>query len=256
VSLDRSLESIVRRDRAVTVAGLVALTLLAWLYLLKLHGETADMAGMGMVMEAWGLHDALMASVMWAIMMIAMMLPSAAPMILVFTSLNRKRRGDAGAPPVNIGLFVAGYLVVWGAFSVVAAAAQWGLQRAALLSADAMTVGPRVGAGVLVAAAVYQVTPLKYACLSRCRSPLGFLMSEWREGNTGALVMGLRHGLVCLGCCWLLMALLFVGGVMNLAWVAVLAAFVLLEKLLPTGRIVSWASSVVLLAGAGWLLLR
>ena len=274
MSLDRSLESIVRRDRAVTVAGLLALTLLAWLYLIldfaplgararlgshglvRLHGEMADMAEMGMVMEAWRLHDALMAVVMWAVMMVAMMLPSAAPMILVFTTLNRKRGGESAAPPINVGLFAAGYLVVWGAFSVVAAAAQWGLQHAALMSADAMTVGARVGAGVLVAAAVYQVTPLKYACLSQCRSPLGFLMSEWREGNTGALVMGLRHGLICLGCCWVLMALLFVGGVMNLAWVAVLAAFVLLEKLLPAPRIVSYASSVILLAGAGWLILR
>lgn len=253
MSLDRSLESIVRRDRAVTVAGLVALTLLAWLYLVRLHGEMADMADMGMAMEAWTAHDALMAVVMWAVMMIAMMLPSAAPMILMFGTLNRKRRADAGTPHVNTALFVVGYLAMWGGFSVAAAGAQWALQHAALMAPEAMTVGPQVGAAFLVMAAVYQVTPFKYACLARCQTPFGFLMTEWREGDAGAFVMGVRHGLFCLGCCWVLMALLFVGGVMNLAWVAMLAGFVLLEKAVAH-RSVSWASAAVLVAGALWMI--
>jgi predicted metal-binding membrane protein len=253
MSLDRSLESIVRRDRAVTAAGLGALTLLAWLYLVRLHGETADMADMGMAIEAWRLHDALMAVVMWAVMMIAMMLPSAAPMILVFTAINRKRRTEAGTPHVNTALFVAGYLTMWSGFSVAAAAAQWTLQHIALMAPATMTVGPRVGAAFLIVAAIYQVTPFKYACLARCQTPFGFLMAEWREGAAGAFLMGVRHGIFCLGCCWVLMALLFVVGVMNLAWVAVLAGFVLLEKLVAH-RSVSWASAAVLVAGAVWLI--
>jgi predicted metal-binding membrane protein len=146
-------------------------------------------------------------------------------MILMFGTLNRKRRAAAGTPHVNTALFVAGYLAMWGGFSVVAAGAQWALQHAALMAPDAMRVGARLGAAFLVIAAVYQVTPFKYACLARCQTPFGFLMAEWREGDAGAFIMGVRHGLFCLGCCWMLMALLFVGGVMNLAWVAMLAAF-------------------------------
>lgn len=255
MSLDRTLESIVHRDRAVTGAGLVALTLLAWLHLVRLHGETANMAEMGMAIEAWTLHDALMAVVMWAIMMIAMMLPSAAPMILVFTAMNRKRRPDARTPHVNTALFAAGYLMMWSGFSVAAAAAQWTLQHVALMAPATMTVAPHVGAALLIVAAIYQVTPFKYACLARCQTPFGFLMAEWRDGDAGAFLMGVRHGLFCLGCCWLLMALLFVVGVMNLAWVAMLAGFVLLEKLVAH-RSVSWASAAVLVAGAVWMMTR
>src|SRR5439155_1158978 len=136
----------------------------------------------------------------------------------------------------------------------LAALAQWGLHTAALLSEDAMRAGPVASALILLAAGVYQLTPLKYACLARCQTPLGFLLSEWREGNGGTLVMGLRHGLFCLGCCWALMALLFVGGVMNLAWVAAIAGFVLVEKLVPAGRVVSWLSGGALLAWGVWAL--
>lgn len=251
MSVDRSLESIARRDRAITLCAVVTLALLAWLYLVRLHGDMAAMAHTGMAMEAWTAHDALVAVAMWFVMMIAMMLPSAAPMILMFVTLNRKRRADTPTPHVNTPLFVAGYLAMWGGFSVAAAGAQWALQHAALMAADALRVGPRVAAAVLVAAAVYQVTPFKYACLARCQTPFGFLMAEWRDGDVGAFVMGVRHGLFCVGCCWVLMALLFVGGVMNLAWVAVLAGFVLLEKL---GGRVSWASAAIMLAAAVWMI--
>jgi len=253
MSLDRSLESLARRDRAVTLGAVITLAVLAWLYLVRLQGDMAAMAHAGMAMEPWTAHDALMAAAMWSVMMIAMMLPSAAPMILMFATLNRKRRADTATPHVNTALFVAGYLAMWGSFSAAAAGAQWALQHAALMAADAMRVGPRVAAAVLVAAAVYQVTPFKYACLARCHTPFGFLMAEWRAGNVGAFVMGVRHGLFCLGCCWLLMALLFVGGVMNLAWVAVLAGFVLLEKLVAR-RSVSWASAAIMLGAAVWMI--
>ena len=251
---DELIEAVARREGVAALLGLAGLTLLAWLSLSRLGHEMAmDIAPAG----SWSATDALLAGGMWAVMMVAMMLPGAAPMILVFATVNRKRRlgGEAdGAPYVNLGLFVLGYLAVWSAFSVGAALAQWGLRTAALLSEDAMRAGPVAGALILLAAGVYQLTPFKYACLARCQTPLGFLLSEWREGNGGTLVMGLRHGLFCLGCCWALMALLFVGGVMNLAWVAAIAGFVLVEKLVPAGRVVSWLSGGALLAWGVWAL--
>lgn len=253
-----TIESLVRRDRAVTVAGLLALAALAWLYLVRLGREMADMAAMGMVStEPWTAADAGLAAIMWAVMMVAMMLPAAAPMILVFATVNRRRRESPGPGPyVNTTLFVLAYLAVWSAFSVAAALVQWGLHSAALLSEDAMQAAPFAGAVLLAAAGIYQLTPLKYACLARCQTPLGFLLSEWRDGTRGAVVMGLRHGLFCLGCCWMLMALLLVGGVMNLAWVAAISGFVLIEKVLPAGRLVSAGSGAALLVWASWILFR
>jgi predicted metal-binding membrane protein len=250
--LDRWIEAVARRERALTLAGLAGIVGLAWLYLFRLSQEMASMAAMAMAhVQAWTLADAALTAAMWTVMMAAMMLPGAAPMLLVFTTVNRKRRADhsvgAGTPLVSTGLFTLGYLLVWGGFSLTAATAQWGLQAAALLSDDALTVAPVVGAAVLIAAGIYQLTPLKYACLARCRTPLGFLLSEWRDGDLGALVMGLRHGLFCLGCCWVLMTLLFVGGVMNLAWVAAITVFVLLEKVLPAGRAISWVTGLGLI---------
>ncbi len=255
---DSLVESLARRDRTVTLAALAALAALAWLYLVRLGREMADMAAMGMAhTEPWTAADAGLAAVMWAVMMVAMMLPAAAPMILVFATVNRKRRESPGAAPyVSTTLFVLAYLAVWGAFSVAAALAQWALHAAALLSEDAMQAAPLAGAVLLAAAGIYQVTPLKYACLARCQTPIGFLLGEWRDDNRGAVVMGLRHGLFCLGCCWVLMALLFVGGVMNLAWVAAIAAFVLIEKVLPAGRLVSVISGAALLIWAAWTLLQ
>jgi predicted metal-binding membrane protein len=248
-SREQLIEAVVRRDRLVTLAGLAVVTALAWLYLLRLGREMTEMADMGMAAVApWTVVDAVLAAVMWTVMMIAMMLPSAAPMILVFTALDRKARATGGVAHVHTGLFVLGYLAVWSAFSVGAALAQWGLQAAALLSEDAMSALPVAGGVVLLAAGVYQLTPLKYACLARCRTPFGFLVAEWRAGAVGALVMGLRHGVFCLGCCWLLMGLLFVGGVMNLAWVAAIAVLVLAEKIVPAGRLTTWATGGLLLA--------
>ncbi|MBI4637699.1 MAG: DUF2182 domain-containing protein [Candidatus Rokubacteria bacterium] len=249
------IESLARRDRAIVLAGLAGLTALAWIHLVRLSREMTDMAEMGMVhVRAWTAGDAALAAVMWLVMMLGMMLPAAAPMILVFTTVNRRRQVAGGGPYVDTSLFTLGYLVVWTAFSAGAAAAQWGLGAAALLSPEAMTAAPWLGTVLLAAAGVYQLTPLKYACLARCQTPVGFLLTEWREGRAGAFVMGWRHGLFCLGCCWVLMTLLFVGGVMNLTWVAALAVFVLVEKVVPAGRAVSWASGVFLLAWALWTL--
>lgn len=239
-----SVEVLLRRDRAVSLAGLAALVALAWVYLLRSTREMGAMAEMGMARTApWTPGDFALAVTMWMVMMVAMMLPTAAPMTLTFVTLNRRRHRG---PLVSVGLFVLGYLGMWGAFSVGAAGVQWALRSGAWLAPETLRVTPLLGAGVLVAAGLYQLTPLKYACLARCQTPFGFLLSEWRAGRRGALVMGLRHGLFCLGCCWMLMGLLFAGGVMNPSWVAAISVFVLAEKVLPFGRAVSWLSGAVL----------
>lgn len=247
IPADDWLEAVLRREGALTLLGVFVLVAIAWGYLVRTGREMSSMAAMGMMpMEAWTIVDVGLAAAMWAVMMVGMMLPTAAPMVLMFTSINRKRRAEQGPPYVDTGLFTLAYIGVWGTFSVAAALAQWGLQATALLSEDAMRATPLVGAALLVAAGIYQLTPLKYACLKRCQTPIGFILSEWREGRGGAFVMGVRHGVFCLGCCWVLMALLFVGGVMNLIWVAAITAFVLAEKLV-TGRAVSWMAGAALL---------
>ena len=233
------------------------MALAAWVYLFRSKAAMAgmDMSGMdmpGMVMpEPDGVTTVLLLFVMWAVMMVAMMAPSAAPMILAFIGLNHRRRITA-RPLVPVGIFVLGYFAVWTAFSAVAALAQWWLHKAALLSPAMATTSPFLSGGLLIAAGVFQWTPLKHACLKSCRSPLSFLMSEWRNGARGAFVMGLRHGSYCLGCCWMLMALLFVAGVMNLFWVALIAFLVMLEKMTVRGELLSRATGAVLvIAGVG-----
>lgn len=244
-------------DRAIVAAGLLGVAGLGWLYIVRLDRETAAMADMAMAMPQmtpWGLADFVLTFLMWAVMMVAMMVPSASPMILTFATINRKRL-SAETPLIRTGLFLLGYLLVWAGYSLLAALGQWGLHAAALLS-PAMAAAPWVGGILLVAAGIYQFTPLKDVCLSRCQSPFGFILTQWREGAAGALVMGLRHGAFCVGCCWVLMALLFVAGVMNLLWVAAIAAFVLLEKVAPLGRVVSRLAGAVLILWGAWLLAR
>jgi predicted metal-binding membrane protein len=179
---------------------------------------------------------------MWWAMMIGMMLPSAAPMTLTFATVNRRRR-ELGTPYVPTAVFVAGYLLAWGAFSVAATAVQWALGH---------TASPLAGGVLFVAAGLYQLTPLKHACLRRCRSPLAFVLEHWHEGTAGALRMGAQHGVYCLGCCALLMALLFVGGAMNLAWAAAIAAWVLAEKLLPAGAALARGAGVMAVLFGAW----
>jgi predicted metal-binding membrane protein len=247
------LETVLRRDRVAVTVGLVGITALAWAYIGYLAWDMEQM-DMGMEiaaprMQAWGAVDFLLLFVMWAVMMVAMMVPSASPLILTFATVNRKRldRQDPAAPTA---MFLLGYFVVWTLFSVVAVVAQWGLHAAALLSPTMVSTSSILGGVLLIAAGVFQWTPLKHACLNHCRSPLGFLMTEWREGKGGALVMGVKHGSYCVGCCWILMALLFAAGVMNLLWVAAIAAFVLTEKVLPRGDLVGRiAGGVMVLAG-------
>lgn len=240
-------------------AALGAIVALAWLYL---HLAAADMqvsmAGMDrdMIMPPKGVAELLLLLAMWLVMMTGMMLPSAAPMILTFAKVNQNRRAR-GQPYVPTALFTAGYLLVWGGFSVAATLAQWALERAALLSAMDMTTDSRLLGGLLfVAAGLYQVTPVKQACLRLCWSPLDFVANHWRDGSGGALRMGMTHGLYCLGCCWVLMLLLFVGGVMNLLWVAGLSVIVLIEKLMPPRPWFSRISGALLAAyGIGLLVM-
>src|ERR1700674_1913712 len=208
----------------------------------------------GMIMP-WDAMAVFLLFVMWAVMMVAMMVPSAAPMILAFLTVNHRRQ-TAARPLAPAGIFLFGYLAVWTANSAVATLAQWGLHKAALLSSTMAATSPVLSGGLLIAAGVFQWTPLKRACLQGCRSPLNFLMSEWRDGVRGAFVMGLRHGSYCVGCCWVLMALLFVAGVMNLLWVAVIALFVMAEKTLPRGELLGHVTGVALVAAGVGLIAR
>jgi predicted metal-binding membrane protein len=190
--------------------------------------------------------------VMWSVMMVGMMIPSAAPMILLFARIQRRKLADQ-APTTRITAFTAGYLLIWTSFSLVATGLQWALTELRLLSPMMVSTSQFLAVGVLLAAGIYQLTPLKLACLKQCQSPIGFLTSHWKDGALGALSMGIEHGLFCLGCCWFLMTLLFVGGVMNLIWVAVIAIFVLLEKVVPRGEIVGRVGGVLLMAFAGYV---
>jgi predicted metal-binding membrane protein len=191
---------------------------------------------------------------MWSVMMVAMMLPSAAPTIMLVLAAHRRRTGRASA--LTSACFVAGYLAVWAAFSGLASLTQWSLHRAALLSSEMRIAAPLLGGALLILSGVYQWLPLKYACLKHCRSPLAFLVQHWRTGLAGSFRMGAMHGTFCVGCCWALMVLLFVAGVMNLLWVAVLAAFVLMEKVVPQGPVVGRAAGAILVAWGGWMILR
>lgn len=249
-----------RRDRTVILFALLGVTAIAWLYLLAMPQNAVDMAmdtmpGMAMPAEPKPPATFVLTFAMWWVMMLGMMLPSAAPMILTFATLNRHKRAR-GQAFVPTSVFTFGYLIAWGAFSLVATLAQWLLDRIALLSPMASITSPIVGGVLLVLAGLYQFTPLKQACLRNCRSPFAFVLNHWRDGRFGALRMGLEHGAWCLGCCWVLMALLFVVGVMNLLWVAGIAVFVFAEKLLPGGVWIGRVGGGVMLAFGAYLLTR
>ncbi len=244
------LAAALRRDRLIVAAGLVTLAALAWLYIAHTAAGMTAHAGMAMPMASpWDAEETVSLAVMWIIMMIAMMVPSVAPVILLFAGVSRRRRiqGVLAAP---VSVFILGYLLAWTGYAVLAALTQSALHSAALLSPAMASTSGLLGGAILILAGIYQWLPLKGACLSHCRSPLGFFSTEWREGVSGALQMGLRHGSYCVGCCWALMALLFVAGVMNLLWVALIAGFVLAEKVVPNGRLLGRITGVAL-AGYG-----
>ena len=219
------------RTRTITVgASLAAVTAGCWVYLVAVHAAMGSMgSALAMPMTAaWSAGDVVLMWVMWAVMMAAMMLPAATPMVAAYARTVRSPRSGVRGSTV---LFVSGYVAVWSGVAVVATGAQWLLHQAALVDAMGASTTRWLAAPVLAAAGAYQFTDLKRVMLARCRSPLGFMLHDWRDGRFGALVMGAHHGVLCLGCCWALMALLFVLGVMNLWWIALLATTVLVEKL-------------------------
>ena len=246
---ESSVESLLKRDRLVIAVGIVGLTALAWAYLVYL---ARDMGGMdqGMMMaqmRSWTIADFGFMFLMWAVMMVGMMVPTAAPMVLLFAANSRRLR-EQQQPYVPTAVFLSGYVVVWSGFAVTATAGNWALHVNDLLSSMmGESASAYLGGGLLIAAGLFQLSPLKYVCLKHCRSPLSFLTNDWREGSWGAFNMGLRHGAFCVGCCWILMGLLFVLGIMNLIWIAVLAAFVLLEKVAPAGQYVGMTAGVLLI---------
>ena len=230
-------ERVLRRDGLIVGFCIAALVLMAWWWLFRAAGigvsapsGAAAMADMGRDVPVWTWTYLSSAFVMWSLMMVAMMLPSAAPMILLFARLSSQSEHGSAR---TIG-FAACYLFIWILFSALASVSQAGLVSMAAASEEALRLVDNKIAGILLLlAGAYQLSPLKAACLDHCRSPLAFLMQGWRPGWRGAMRLGMRHGLYCLGCCWALMLLLFVAGVMNLAWIAVLAVVVIVEKLAP-----------------------
>lgn len=242
-----------RADLTAVVVSLAAVTAIGWAVMLRLTaGMSMSTAPMGMpsAMPAPG-RPLLLVAAMWAAMMVGMMVPSATPMVVAYTDWTRRGRAD-GSNAAAVGAFLSGYVVVWLAFSLLAALLQLMLEGVGLLTAMGATSRPQLGGTVLVLAGVFQVTPWKESCLRRCRTPVGFLIAEWREGARGGLVMGVRHGIYCLGCCWALMAVLFVVGTMHLVWMALIAAFVLAEKLAPRALGVRYVAGAGLI---GWGLL-
>ena len=263
------LELALRRDRARIVIAIVILTALAWAYLWQLADDMAmggmDMtgfrmvpSGMGMMMPAeapWRPIEFAFVLAMWVVMMIGMMTPSIAPMVLLYARVGRQAAIQNKPFPATVW-FLAGYFVAWIGFSLAATFLQWGLERAALLSPMMVGANKFVGGGVLVAAGLYQWTPLKDKCLRQCQAPWLFIQRHggFRRDAKGSLVLGVEHGVYCVGCCWALMTLLFVGGVMNIVWIAALAILVLAEKIIPAGRLISRIVGAGLIAGGVWLM--
>jgi predicted metal-binding membrane protein len=246
-----TIERILRRDRQIISAVLGVVTVVAWLQM-YLPGSVPS--GPERLLPCCGARFGVTLS-MWVVMMAGMMIPSVAPMVLTHASVMRRRVAQ-GAPFVSSGLFLAGYLVAWTGFSAVASLAQWMLFRSHLLDRHSLSIGPWAGAAVLVAAGVFQLSPAKDACLSQCRAPLGYFVTEWRDGALGAGRMGLHHGVVCIGCCWLLMAVLFAVGIMNVLWGLAITAFVVAEKVFPWPRAVVWSGSACCFVGATTLIYR
>ncbi|MBZ9679889.1 MULTISPECIES: DUF2182 domain-containing protein [unclassified Mesorhizobium] len=279
---DTALEAVLRRDRAVVTAALAVIAVFAWAYVLWLAadmampgspvpgGEAGDMAGMdmasmnmgGMDMGAavapgfrpWASADFVFTFTMWAVMMVGMMTPSVAPMLLLYAGVGRKALADS-RPIASTAWFFTGYLVVWVVFSIVATGAQWLLTRFALLDPAMAAHSAVLGGVILIAAGLYQWTPIKGVCLRQCQAPIAFLASHggFRTTALGAFRLGMDHGAYCLGCCWALMALLFVGGVMNVLWIAGIAILVLLEKVVPAGQLIPRISGALMVAVGIWL---
>ncbi|RZW08238.1 MAG: DUF2182 domain-containing protein [Rhodobacteraceae bacterium] len=258
-------ERILSRDTWIVSGAVLLIVLLAGLYtvlgvgmsmsaldMTRMAGSVGEPMAMGSAVS-WTWGYALLIFLMWWIMMIAMMTPSATPVLLLFTALKRRSAQRDRATSLSM-TFLAGYLLAWMAFSAVATSLQWLTESLDVTNGPMMTLGSRPAAGaVLLAAGLFQFSSLKTACLRHCRSPVHFLTANNRKGYSGAMRMGLHHGIYCLGCCWALMALLFVGGIMNLYWIVGLAVYALLEKLVPYPGVMSRATGSILIAAGAWL---
>jgi predicted metal-binding membrane protein len=252
------LERVLQRDRVIAIASLVLVVALSWVYILGSAGMSmpagamsgagsTPMSDMMVSRGVWSGEYAVLVFVMWCVMMLAMMLPSAAPMILLYAALNRKHADGSLRS-------VAAFVLAWGGFSGLATGAQWALEKTALLSPMMEASSTYLGGALLIAAGIWQLTPLKHACLRHCRSPIQFFAQSWRGGLGGAFLMGLEHGAFCLGCCWVMMGLLFYGGVMNLLWILGLAVYVLIEKTVPAGHFLGRGVGGLLVAWGVWVI--
>jgi predicted metal-binding membrane protein len=251
------LESALRYDRTPLVVLLVLLPLVSWIWIVAMARDMyGPMTGASawMMTATWDLPHLLLLWAMWAVMMTGMMLPSASPMLLLYSVVARRSAQETAVR--QIYALAAGYLTIWIVFSLGATALQRVLATLLLVSPMMESTSPWVGATLLVIAGVYQLTPIKRACLRKCQSPFGFLMSRWRTGLSGAFGMGFEHGVYCVGCCGALMLLLFAGGVMNVTVIAALTAFVAFEKLVPLGKHSQRISGVLLIAAGFWMLVH
>jgi predicted metal-binding membrane protein len=255
-----SLEFLLKRDRLIILCGLFFITLLSWLYIIYLSHQMVymDMDALFFAMPMtpeWTAIDFILLFFMWHIMMSAMMTPSVAPLILIFAMVNRQRR-QQDRPFVNTAYLLTGYFLVWAAFSLAATSLQWLLQQIALLNPEMKTTSKILGSVILILTGIFQFTPLKKTCLKYCQTPLDFVQRHWKEGKQGALRMGIENGFYCVGCCWMLMVLLFVAGIMNLLWIALIALFVLIEKISPRIKWIPYVAGFVLIVYGVLLLIR
>ena len=234
----QAVNNLPRRDFYAIIISLAGITILSWIYLFNMAHEMSTAHPSCCLIpnkiHHWSLSYFWMMFLMWSIMMVGMMLPSAVPMILIYAGVAKKAKKE-GNPVTPAFAFTFGYILMWIVFSFAATVIQWQMDRWVLLSPMMVSNSPRLGAIILIAAGIYQWLPVKNNCLKRCRSPFHFIADHWKPGFLGALQMGIEHGIFCIGCCWALMLLLFVGGVMNILWISAITIFVLLEKVLPFG---------------------
>lgn len=252
------LERVFRHDRAVLIGLLGVVTAACWSWIVPMARDMyGAMTGPSawMMTADWDTRRVVLLAAMWSVMMAGMMLPSAAPLLLLYAGSARQRAGGAQAT-ARVYAMAAGYLLVWVGFSLIATLLQRLLSNTLVLSPMMEITSPRISGALLILAGVYQFTPLKHACLASCSAPVAFLMRRWRDGTSGAFRLGVEHGALCVGCCWALMLLLFAGGVMNLTVIAALTAFVLIEKLTPFGpRSVRITGAALVVFGI-WVMMR
>ncbi len=258
--LDASSSNLSQQDKIIVITGLLTVAALGWIYMFYMAWAMENMHLVDIWMpprggeRTWTAWDFILLFLMWLTMMLAMMTPTAAPMVMMFTTVNKQKKVHQ-QPYVSTFIFLAGYLVAWAIFSIVTSAIQWPLHESGLLNPMMNSRSYLMSGGILILAGLYQWTPMKNVCLEHCRTPLGFLMTAWKDGNFGAFKMGLHHGLFCVGCCWALMAILFAVGVMNMLWVTLITIFVLVEKIAPISpSLVRMLTGFALIAwGSYWL---